>query len=164
MASRSWRSSRTTCQPRLAKLLALAQPDNPPPMTRALRSVVGWGGRAYQGLTADVASACSGTPRKVPRSISHLWPMPGVRRILKPASFNALRTQPVLVKVLMVASGAASRASCANSSGVHMSGFFAGAKPSRNHASTCASSWLNCSSTSPISSVSVTRPLPSVNV
>ncbi len=56
----------------------------------------------------------------------------------------------MLVKVLMVEPGAARRASSANSSAVHMSGFFAGAKPSRNQASIRASSCGNCSSASPI--------------
>ncbi|MOA00711.1 hypothetical protein D3C78_1200840 [compost metagenome] len=81
---------------------------------------------------------------------------------MKPAALSRRRTQPVLVKVLMDAPGAARRASSANSSAVHMSGFFAGAKPSRNQASTRASSWGSCSSASPISRVRVMRPWSSV--
>jgi hypothetical protein len=50
--------------------------------------------------------------------------MPGVRFILNPAALISRRTQPVLVKVLMVEPGAARRASSANSSAVHISGFF----------------------------------------
>ncbi|CRM73650.1 hypothetical protein [Pseudomonas sp. 58 R 3] len=130
-------------------------------MTMAWRSPLTAAGRANQGLGVAGGGVSSGQPRNSPRRISHLWPMPGVRFILKPAALISRRTQPVLVKVLMVEPGAARRASSANNSAVHMSGFLAGAKPSRNHASICASSCGNCSRASPINSVRVTRPLSS---
>ncbi|MNL07425.1 hypothetical protein D3C87_1280990 [compost metagenome] len=159
----AWRSSTVTCQPRAARLAALAQPASPAPITRARRSPASGAGRANQGLAGNGAGTSCGQPRNSPRRISHLWPMPGVRFILKPAALSSRRTQPVLVNVLMVEPEAASRASSTNSSAVHMSGFFAGANPSRNQASICASSCGSCSSASPISKVRVTRPLASVS-
>ncbi|RCM61158.1 hypothetical protein PA37_02714 [Pseudomonas aeruginosa] len=76
----------------------------------------------------------------------------------KPASTSPRRTKPALVKVPRVACGADSRASSANSTGDHMSGFFAGAKPSRNQASTRASSCGRHSRASPSSRVRPTLP------
>ncbi|MCY1537767.1 hypothetical protein D9M68_732760 [compost metagenome] len=97
-------------------------------------------------------------PWNRPRLISHFLPKPGVRLMAKPASFSARRTKPAAVKVASVVPGPESRASWAKSAGLHMSGFFAGANPSRNQASMRASSSGRHSRASPTSRVSTTRP------
>ncbi|MNH21578.1 hypothetical protein D3C79_813930 [compost metagenome] len=98
-----------------------------------------------------------------PLITSHFLPMPGTFFMVKPASIKLRRTQPVVVKVPSAVPAWDNLASCVNSSGVHMSGFLAGAKPSRNHTSMRASSCGSCSSTSPISRVRVIRPWSKVN-
>jgi len=158
-AGAAWRSSTVTCQPRAARLAALALPARPAPITSAWRGPATGAGRAYQGVTM----AGDGCPVYSPLITSHFLPMPGIFFMVKPASISPRRTHPVVVKVPSAVPGWASRANWPNSSGVHMSGFFAGAKPSRNHTSMLASSCGSCSSTSPISKVRVTRPSSKLN-
>ena len=123
-----------------------------------------------------VFRASAGKPRRTqhgqggasitPGGISRLRPNPLLLRMVKPASCNPRRTKPAEVNVASVAPGRASLAIALNRPCVHMSGFFAGAKPSRNQASTCCcseSSKVSVSSLiSPNQTSSVTRP-PSSN-
>ncbi|MFA5494913.1 MAG: hypothetical protein WC247_09050 [Porticoccaceae bacterium] len=62
-------------------------------------------------------------------------PKPGVLLTANPAAARPSRTCRATVKVLAVVPGPLSLAIPANSSGRQSSGFFAGAKPSRNQAS-----------------------------
>ena len=87
----AWRSSKVTCQPRAARLAAVAQPARPAPITSASRTLGRQLGRANQGLPALLAG-----PLNWPLSTSHLRPMPGTRRMLKPAALSPRRTSPAL--------------------------------------------------------------------
>jgi hypothetical protein len=60
-----------------------------------------------------------------------LSPKPGRFSTTKPAASSAWRTPAATLHVAAVAPAAASRDSARISAGVHICGFFAGAKPSR---------------------------------
>ena len=86
-------------------------------------------------MTAAELAAVSGEANW-PRSISRLWPKPGTRSTPKPTACRLRRTKPAAVKVAKLAHGLLRRAMAANSASLHIAGFLAGAKPSRNQQST----------------------------
>jgi len=69
--------------------------------------------------------------RLTPDNISLFFPEPGTLVILNPASIKPRRTMPAEVKVLIVVPDLLSSAMVLNNLLCHISGFFAGAKPSR---------------------------------
>ena len=135
------RSYTSTVQPRSRKARAAHAPATPAP-TMAMRC---------GGIGAGARSAVNRASRR-----SFLRPCPVTFATSKPSSLSVRRTCPATVYVAARAPGAHIRATCVRTSGVHIAGFFAGAKPSRNHASAAPLACGSVSATSPIQSVSVT--------
>lgn len=146
-AKRVWRSIKVTLNPLSARLLAVQQPAMPPPMmiaeqgvARSVFCIFRYQGGRYGELTAAglvlIEAVARGKLSISPRSISRLWPNPGTLLTLKPTVARPLLTIPAAVKVLNVACWPLRSAICWNRSSVHISGFLAGAKPSRNQAFT----------------------------
>ncbi|CSR26828.1 Uncharacterised protein [Shigella sonnei] len=88
--------------------------------------------RLNHGVEQGSGNVCSITPQ----SISRLRPKPLRFCIVNPASCKPRRTKPADVNVASVPPGRANLAMALNRFCVHISGFLAGAKPSRNQAST----------------------------
>ena len=87
--------------------------------------------------------------------ISRLRPKPFCLVTLKPTCSKALLTAPAALKVLSVVAVWLNLAMCCSKFNCQKSGFLSGAKPSKNHASTCALSCGNSSLASPNNSVKV---------
>jgi hypothetical protein len=134
----------------------LAQPASPAPITRARRSPVS-GGRANQGLSA--AERTSGPAEELAAQDFPLVPDAGVRFILKPAALSSRRTQPVLVKVLMVEPGRQACQFGEQFGGPHV-GVFRRGEAVEKPGVDLRVELRQLLQASPISSVRVTRPWP----
>lgn len=151
--ARSKRSISVTAMPRRARAAATLAPAMPAPITATWRG--GWtAGGVNQGVAWRRASG--GGEAISPTSISRLRPNPGALRQAKPAAARPAAA-PAQVKVAKVAPGRERAAMASNSACCHISGFFAGAKPSRNQASTWPSSRARRSAASPRCRSRVTR-------
>ena len=140
-------SHSVTLKPRSASARAVVQPARPAPATTTLLASLSGAGNSCHGRWL-CNRLCSGpvVAAYLPASISRLRPKPGTFAMLKPAPFKPRLTTPAAVKVATVGirferGFLLMRRISENSVSDHIAGFFAGAKPSRNQASTGPFSW-----------------------
>ena len=135
-------SHSVTRKPRSASARAVVQPARPAPATITLLAFSSGAGNSCHGRwLCNRLFSGPAVAAYLPASISRLRPKPGTFEMLKPAPFKPRLTMPAAVKVATVGIRSAlgfllMRRISENSASDHIAGFFAGAKPSRNQAST----------------------------